>query len=146
MAPTTKGQLLYQKRQATARATEALVALELRAQGYHNVSFLGTHHPIADFRVIAQSGQVFLVDAKGNSKQNSWAFPDKLYTEHLYYVLVELWRTPKPVFYILTQAESIQLGIDYQNAHPLTDRNVHRGGFGRKDPYPHKDAWGKLPR
>jgi hypothetical protein len=140
----TKGQIRYLKSQQTARDAEALVGSQLRFRGY-DLIFLGTHHPIADFIVLApKSGRKFLVDSKGNSAPNSWAYPDKPETDDLFYVLVELWTAPQPSFYILTQAESIQLGRQYQCDHPK-NKNRHRGGFGRTDPYPFEDCWGKLP-
>jgi hypothetical protein len=136
---------LQQKRQQTARAAEALIEAELSRRGYR-ATFLGTHHPIADFNVIAPvTGREFLVDSKGNSAPNSWAYPDKTPVAELYYILVELWTVPEPSFYILTQAESIQLGRKYQDEHP-TNKNKHRGGFGRTYPYHFKDCWGKLPQ
>ena len=136
---------LQEKRQQTARAAESLVKSELSRRGYR-VAFLGTHHPIADFKVLApMSGQAFLVDAKGNSAPNSWAYPDKPVTDELYYILVELWTVPQPSFYILTQADSIRLGRQYQEDHPK-NKNRHHGGFGRTCPYSFKDCWGKLPQ
>jgi hypothetical protein len=139
-----RGRNLALKRQQTARAAESLVASELSNRGYR-VTFLGTHHPIADFRVETGGGYSFLVDAKGNSKPNAWAYPDKPRQIELYYILVELWTVPDPSFYILTQEESVQLGRQYQHDYPK-NRNIHRGGFGRKYPYPFKDNWGKLPQ
>jgi hypothetical protein len=140
----SKGKLRYIKSQQTARAVESLVGSELCNRGYR-IIFLGTHHPIAEFQVTAPSGREFLVDAKGNFAPNSWAYPDKIETPQLYYILVELWTLPKPSFYILTQDESIRLGRKYQEDHPR-NRNVHGGGFGRTYPYPFKDAWDKLPQ
>jgi hypothetical protein len=133
---------IYEKRSQTARAAEALVAAELTARGY-KAAFLGTHHPIADFKVAAPSGKQFLVNAKGHAKPSDWAYGDfPIDYDELYYVLVEL--TPSPCFYILTQAQSKALGVKYQQEHPK-NRNIHRGGFGRKDPHPYRDAWNALP-
>jgi hypothetical protein len=54
----TKGQIRYLKSQQTARAAESLVEAELHSRHYRTI-FLGTHHPIADFRVMSPQGCEF---------------------------------------------------------------------------------------
>jgi hypothetical protein len=138
-----KWQQIAQKRAQTARTAEAFVASELTKRGYAIV-YLGAYHPIADFAVTTPSGKRFHLNAKGHAKPADWAYGDKPDHHELYYVLVELTPTP-PCFYILTQAQSKALCIKYLAQHPR-NRNIHGGGFGRKDPHPFKDAWDALPQ
>jgi hypothetical protein len=139
----SKWQQIAAKRKITQKAAEELVASELSKRGYE-VAYLGAYHPIADFAVMAPSGERFVVNAKGHAKPSDWAYGDKPDHDKLYYILVELTPTPS-CFYILTQSQSKALCAKYLIEHPR-NRNIHRGGFSRKDPHPFKDAWDVLPQ
>lgn len=130
----------------TQWAAQFAVASELCKRGYEVAFTSGNKTPVADLLVVSPSSKdTFLVDVKGLYRKNPWIVSRKPTRQNLFYILAFVPRDEPNRFFVLTQAEALNLiqqelrRLERAADYPVT-------GFAWKLAEKFENAWDKLPQ